>query len=372
MDAFESLAAAAAAAAAAAVEKKHVDFLSSASKTRMNKRLRSQQQQQQHCHHRSFQTIVLLMIVVVLSVSSETSRLRKVDDDTSSVLSSSYRDDHHDRSQKGGGRRDEEGRRRTIEIYFTRHGLSCNNVAEAFVAKRDLGGDLARVVRATCDEPLSDVGVNETKPSRLKPDIVLSSPLIRAQETAALMYPSSDIYVAPYVGEMDRSYCPRPIFEQKAYIASRCDLLRCRRNESQLNTMRFNYSLLEDERTLNAPPNLDGLLNRVLSIMIRDKTPVVKRRPKIAVVSHSEFLTYVVRNLCRSTNKAFDVIRNEMTVRIDMVQSSAGTFLRSPVADCQLVQLGYEVPSTLPTDAVKRCSETIRNALTEIRSRQQG
>lgn len=91
-------------------------------------------------------------------------------------------------------------------MYFIRHGFSCANVTHNGHGKGS--GVLNHAVYL--DPMLSDTGVEDSKSmqkvtKKMKYDIVCSSTLNRAIETALLMFPNDTVHVVPYAKEIKRT-----------------------------------------------------------------------------------------------------------------------------------------------------------------------
>lgn len=95
----------------------------------------------------------------------------------------------------------------TVKILFIRHGFSCANMMKA-------SGRWGRFKKAFIqDPPLTNRGIKDIttiQPEVAKqlgtPDIVLSSTLLRAQQTANFLFPNKTIIVAPYIKELGKTY----------------------------------------------------------------------------------------------------------------------------------------------------------------------
>lgn len=84
-------------------------------------------------------------------------------------------------------------------IHFFRHGESCANV----VQKQNTCGTIKHLLMQ--DPQLTDKGVSisiECSKYAPKVDIVLSSQLLRAIQTATLTYPNKFIHIVPYLNEL--------------------------------------------------------------------------------------------------------------------------------------------------------------------------
>jgi broad specificity phosphatase PhoE len=91
-----------------------------------------------------------------------------------------------------------------IKILFVRHGFSCSN------ARQYHHGTSGRFGKAFMkDPPLTNYAIAEItnvarpwlKRNKIKPDIVLSSTLLRAEQTAHFLFPKKTVYVVPFIRE---------------------------------------------------------------------------------------------------------------------------------------------------------------------------
>ena len=104
-----------------------------------------------------------------------------------------------------------------ITVFLIRHGLSCCNILHHDQIKY-----LAYANTFRQDPYLTEIGKKQSTrgskyiENKLPPiDIVLSSPLIRAIETALYMFPENEIDVTPYICESNKSLENRPLSVKK-------------------------------------------------------------------------------------------------------------------------------------------------------------
>jgi broad specificity phosphatase PhoE len=94
-----------------------------------------------------------------------------------------------------------------INLYFVRHGYSCANY------KKDIAKNILQKIKFLFSKPkdphLSDKGIKDLKIYKEKvdnkipkPDLIFSSYLLRAMQTASYLFPKRTIRVAPYIGEI--------------------------------------------------------------------------------------------------------------------------------------------------------------------------
>ena len=89
---------------------------------------------------------------------------------------------------------------RQIKIIFIRHGFSCANAKKA-------SGLWGRISKSAIRDPaLTNRGIDDVRKAArdmkgIKPDVVMSSTLLRAQQTASFLYPNKRVIVAPFISE---------------------------------------------------------------------------------------------------------------------------------------------------------------------------
>lgn len=94
--------------------------------------------------------------------------------------------------------------KQTVRMIFIRHGFSCANLQK----ESGFFGNIAKAFKY--DPPLTNHAVRDIINKReeiqnaigVKPDIVLASTLLRAQQTANFIYPNRPIFVAPFIKEL--------------------------------------------------------------------------------------------------------------------------------------------------------------------------
>lgn len=151
------------------------------------------------------------------------------------------------------------------EIYLIRHGTTEENKA--------------RIIIGNTDPPITDEARAHIKTIKfpIKPDIVYSSPLKRAYETATLLFPGFEIIKEPDV--MERYF---GAFEGKR--------------------IRDNIQALTKEETLveNGGEPLDKLEARILRVI--DKLLTVDAT-RIVAVSHGSLISHMTRVLLNNQNR---------------------------------------------------------------------
>ncbi len=95
-----------------------------------------------------------------------------------------------------------------IQLFFIRHGFSCSNYFKRRFKIKKTKKDYAYGAYAMIPDPeVSNQGLADLMRARPylnipnKPSIVLSSTLLRAMETAKVLFPEYKVYSVPYIGE---------------------------------------------------------------------------------------------------------------------------------------------------------------------------
>lgn len=111
-------------------------------------------------------------------------------------------------------------KKQTVRMVFIRHGFSCAN----FQKESGFFGNMAKAFKY--DPPLTNHAIRDIVNRRgeiqrsieVKPDLVLASTLLRAQQTAQFIYPDRPIYVAPFIKEVGSTLdnvANKPVVQRK-------------------------------------------------------------------------------------------------------------------------------------------------------------
>lgn len=177
----------------------------------------------------------------------------------------------------------------TLDVLFIRHGLSCTNVIQQYSKASSLS-QLQRGVYL--DPPLTNWAAQAidgvTLPPGLKdPDIILSSCLLRATQTALHLFPLRSVVVAPYIREDVPGLANRP-----ATISHQQSVLR----ESG---RRVSYELARQGVTDKFTSEVNSSDYNAFVIWLQQKLPILcamaamenKHTVRtIAVVTHGRFM----------------------------------------------------------------------------------
>lgn len=88
-----------------------------------------------------------------------------------------------------------------VELYIARHAISCANVMQEY-GQSGLFEQMSDPMITDCGVDLSKSAGVALREKDIRPDLVLSSYLLRAQETAHNMFPGSEITPVPFIGEL--------------------------------------------------------------------------------------------------------------------------------------------------------------------------
>lgn len=222
-----------------------------------------------------------------------------------------------------------------IRLFFIRHGFSCANY-------KSLEGLFQKVCNSFRTDPqLADIGIRDLERYRsiVNPDYVFSSSLLRAIQTAQILFPEATVNVAPYIGEhgIGWSSVPRPPSEQLRY----------------LNPDKVKYLYLGDDRERKEV--LDDAFRRrkdkyretsfkKFLVWLEKRIPL-NGDLTIAVVGHSNFMRSMLLRL--KMTSCTDKVRNAGIIEMTLFQTEKG--LRPYTKGCKAIKNvnkkeGYKSP----------------------------
>ena len=200
---------------------------------------------------------------------------------------------------------------KTINVYFVTHGLSCANMEKS-------AGGIGSVLRLTqLDPALSSVGVGksveqgeivarELEKRGVVLDVIFTSVMLRAIETAAFMFPSSlAIYPIPNVIEEGGSVAnfAGSIKEQETYMRKNNPRLLARVNfglargtAGFLKRNASDYGAFRKHLAVN--------VNQIVGEQVWESRDVFN----VVVVSHAHF----IKNQAFQGSGVFDILNNSM------------------------------------------------------------
>lgn len=176
-----------------------------------------------------------------------------------------------------------------VNIFYIRHAYSCSNIMKHRNEDKSF---------QVPDPLLTNIGVTNSKSSMVKDhikgiDMVISSTLMRAMETAYFMFPYVNrIHIYPFISEIGSSPSNTPLDEQNKYLDPKL-VRKLNRNE---------VSHILDRET-----NIDKFLN-ILGKSMHKYIDKNKKKINIVVVTHSGFIK---RNIKSGTvNEEIHKVRN--------------------------------------------------------------
>jgi len=176
-----------------------------------------------------------------------------------------------------------------VKLFFIRHGLSCSNYGREHVRDWELS-----------DPFLSDVGIGDLEGYRkvihqnhIRPDYVFSSSLLRAIQTAQILFPDKVVNVSPHINETHTVELPenepsKPSRQLKYLNHEHVKYLYLGSGAEDLDTLFHNrnkhYDTSDFEKFLK-------WLTYKLKISLN-----TKKRLTIAVVGHGNFMQNMLIN----------------------------------------------------------------------------
>lgn len=181
---------------------------------------------------------------------------------------------------------------RKIEIYWMRHGQSCSNSLDAS-ARSFLEKYTTQFVKSkhSPDAHLNNIGILQAQEAReavksIQADVVMSSFMSRALETALCATTTEEIHVVPHINETSypfaflygggQSSISSPLSEQKR----------------QHPSPRLNWTMVEGIEIQDASPNYYAFINLIHQWVEDSPHLREKETVKFLVVSHGNFIRY--------------------------------------------------------------------------------
>lgn len=194
-----------------------------------------------------------------------------------------------------------------VDLIFIRHGLSCTNVIKSY------NSFVHQVKRLSYTDPqvthFGELDINKLAKTKIlpKPDIILSSCLLRAMETAAFTFPSNEkqIFVTPFIKEMGPTAGNQPgtVESQRKRFNNRID----GKNSSD----RLNYSFAIDRDSKFIKECFESNLSSFLKwlevslpyLLVANNLSMNRKKIVIAIVTHSNFMKKFLRS--KATDKPY-------------------------------------------------------------------
>jgi len=206
-----------------------------------------------------------------------------------------------------------------IKLFFIRHGFSCANY-------KSLQGIFDLVCNSfRLDPHLADIGIKDLERYRkiirkdINPDYVFSSSLLRALETAQILFPESTVNVAPYIGEHGISLgsIPSKPSEQLRYLNPDKVKYLYLGKEDRINTL---DTLFKNRKPKYCKSSFQKFLK-----WLKKRIPLDKDLT-IAVVGHSNFMRHMLNDLgmSNSSEKIMNAGIIEMSLSKDFVPYTKG------------------------------------------------
>ena len=182
-----------------------------------------------------------------------------------------------------------------INLYMIRHGLSCCNILH----HKDLNLSLLNTIHKDPlltikgrDQSLRAGKYLENKIPKI--DIVLSSSLIRAIETATCMFPNNEVHTIPYICEKN------PSLENTPY-------------DSHKQLKRVNMFLENKNKNIKFNKEKKGMSQSNLSLFLKYLKDNYSIEKNIAVVTHSNFLMEILNIENRMNNNSVFKVSIDLT-----------------------------------------------------------
>jgi len=207
-----------------------------------------------------------------------------------------------------------------IDLVVTRHALSCANIIADFDSAKSLptyqklsqkGG-----YRKIADPILAEAGVKSSLDMRnittdFKPDAVLTSPLLRAIQTAILQYPSDTLHIVPWIREVSAlakgplsvfaklgvggegaDNLPTPFVDQKKRLKNELNTIQGLLGVRSIEKIQFIDWTTTETRVANHDWKLfkEFLAKEFLPFLIPKLNRPLGSTITLAVVTHSNFM----------------------------------------------------------------------------------
>lgn len=236
-----------------------------------------------------------------------------------------------------------------LEIYLIRHSLSCANLVNSYCKSK-----LKQKMKAVkCPDPLlSDWpffkanGAERTKLTELRKtlydlnsDIVLSSTLIRAMETAHALFPNRRVYVVPFMKEQEvgTDNVPLSIKEQQKILYE---------EYKDIDWIDYKYIQNESETNRNLS-NYEKFINKVIIPLITNNISL----RRVAIVTHSHLMKKLFQKMNIRGDK-FEKILNNSVYHIKYNRANINIY--NPIS-VSLIDEGFNLPQNWNEQFEDRC-----------------
>lgn len=250
-----------------------------------------------------------------------------------------------------------------IKLYWVRHGYSCANSVRDTIGSTDIRNAVlsARSTYAP-DAALSNYGITQAEMGKklnkdllAKADIIISSELRRAMETALILFddyltanPDKRVYPVPYINEekssllnlfgLDKDNSAMPLPELKKYFAN-SPIFKDK-------AKKLDFSILEEikpatKSSKTESPDIDKFFKIVMPILIK-KFPTIfvkGRTVNIFIVSHHKFIETQLKKIVKKEFKIPYI--NNVDIWVENI-----------VYDYDEKKKSYKITNTVPEECV--------------------
>jgi broad specificity phosphatase PhoE len=179
-----------------------------------------------------------------------------------------------------------------VEILFVRHGLSCTNIIKSYL------GILHQIKRTFyLDPPVSHFGAVDIesipKSKFPKPDIILTSCLLRAIETASIVFPTQQkISVVPFVKEFGSTAgnMPSTINKQRVALLERFTKYHASSRVDYTLVQKTANNFIKEAYSSDFPMFVVWLEKMLPYLMTINNVSRQKKKIVITIVTHSNFM----------------------------------------------------------------------------------
>lgn len=246
----------------------------------------------------------------------------------------------------------------SLTVFWTRHAMSCANVLKEL-------GEKGKRSNYALNSSLADIGIEQcmqfrdtiNKEIRSTLDFVGASALLRAQQTAALLYNPEIVYVLPYISEKrvlllpDDDNKPMPETKNKSMFDTFKDYLK----PKSVITTNLNYTFrsmfdIEEKKAFQVKADPLLILPKIYEHLSNKNSE--KKDFTIAIVSHQGWLKDAGITPTKTKLMNCGIIRNTYTINGTTIKSGISTVVfpkegNSPSIQVNEVQISF-IPKIQP------------------------
>ncbi|AYV84467.1 MAG: histidine phosphatase superfamily branch 1 [Hyperionvirus sp.] len=274
-----------------------------------------------------------------------------------------------------------------IQIYWVRHGYSCANVIRDTIGVTDiLHGSLLPRSKYSPDAQLANYGVQQTNETKTNNktllseiQVVLTSELRRAIETALYLFTDKKIYPVPYVNERRNDFLQYFDLDKDNSNSDRTELTTYLKTNFPQNANNVDFSIVDEIKGVEThlfPADADKFFDIVIPKLIAKQFKDAKEI-KILIVSHQGFIEKHLKNI--TALEEFPYINNadiwveNVSVRLDD-KGQLAQLTQNKVSECGdqykglTCRIGPELKATelLNKDSFQRCNEDMKERLESV------